>query len=85
MFIVSAAKLKLFVATINKKEHRKAISLIDEERFMTALIEGVVNKRNYLQKLEKSEERKRRKQEKNNKQTISNTSNTSNISADSMT
>lgn len=70
------------MATINKKESRKSIVLIDEERFMTALIEGVVNKRQQLQKLAKLEEKKRRKQEKHNsKQPVSNTSN---ISANSM-
>lgn len=69
------------MATINKKEQRKSITLIDEERFMTALIEGVVNKRQHLQKLAKAEEKRRRKQERNSsKQTVSNTSN---ISADS--
>lgn len=70
------------MATINKKESRKSIVLIDEERFMTALIEGVVNKRQQLQKLAKLEEKKRRTQEKyNGKQPVSNTSN---ISANSM-
>lgn len=64
LFIVSADTLRLFVATINKKEKRKAIQLIDEQRFMTALIEGVVNKRQQLEKLAKLDEKKRKKEEK---------------------
>lgn len=66
LFIVSADTLRLFVATINKKEKRQAIQLIDEQRFMTALIEGVVNKRQQLEKLAKLEEKRKRKEEKRN-------------------
>ncbi|GAA5801426.1 hypothetical protein HPULCUR_006872 [Helicostylum pulchrum] len=86
LFIVSASTLNLFVATINKKEKRKAIKLIDEQRFMTALIEGVVNKRRQLEKLAKSEEKKKKLQDKNSsRRQQGDVSNTSNISAESTT
>ncbi|KAG2233009.1 hypothetical protein INT48_007585 [Thamnidium elegans] len=87
LFIVSASTLNLFVATINKKEKRQAIKLIDEQRFMTALIEGVVNKRRQLEKLAKLEEKKKRLQDKNNsrRQQQSDVGNTSNISTESTT
>ncbi|KAI8068128.1 interferon-inducible GTPase-domain-containing protein [Gilbertella persicaria] len=58
LFIVSAASLQLFVATINKKEVRKTLKLIDEERFMTALIEGVMVKRRYYEKQERKNKKK---------------------------
>lgn len=45
LFIVSSSTLRQFVSTINKQEKRKRLQLIDEERFMTSLIEGVLAKR----------------------------------------
>lgn len=88
LFIVSADTLRLFVATINKKEKRQAIQLIDEQRFMTALIEGVVNKRQQLEKLAKMEEKRKRKEEKRNirrQQGADMSNNTSNMSTASST
>ena len=67
LFIVSADSLQLFVATINKKEKRQAIHTIDEQRFMAALIEGVVNKRQQLEKQAKKEEKRKRKEERHQK------------------
>lgn len=61
LFIVSAYSLRQFVATINQKEKRKTIQLIDEERFMTSLIEGVLSKRRVTKKIVKEEEKKAKK------------------------
>lgn len=86
LFIVSASTLNLFVATINKKEKRQAIKLIDEQRFMTALIEGVVNKRRQLEKLAKLEEKKKRLQDKNSSRgQQGDVGDTSNISTENTT
>ncbi|GAN08364.1 interferon-inducible GTPase 1 [Mucor ambiguus] len=82
LFIVSAESLRMFVATINKQEERKAIKTIDEERFMTSLIEGVVAKRDYYQKQAKLEQKRRKKQEKKRQKDASSVgSNQSNLSA----
>jgi hypothetical protein len=64
LFIVSADTLRLFVATINKKEERKSVKVIDEERFLTALIQGVVTKRRYFEKQARLQDKKKRKEAK---------------------
>ncbi|KAL9540829.1 hypothetical protein MBANPS3_009460 [Mucor bainieri] len=81
LFIVSAESLRMFVATINKQEERKTIKTIDEERFMTSLIEGVVAKRDYYQKQAKLEEKRRKKLDKKRQKDASSVgSNQSNLS-----
>lgn len=67
LFIVSADTLRLFVATINKKHERQSVKLIDEERFMTALIQGVFTKRRYYEKQARLQDKKKRKEEKQRK------------------
>lgn len=72
----------MFVATINKQEERKTIKTIDEERFMTSLIEGVVAKRDYYQKQAKLEEKRKKKLDKKRQKDASSvSSNQSNLSA----
>ncbi|KAI8644783.1 hypothetical protein BD408DRAFT_112199 [Parasitella parasitica] len=71
LFIVSAESLRMFVATINKQEERKTIKTIDEERFMTSLIEGVVTKRNYCQKQARLQEKRKKKTSKKKQKDIS--------------
>lgn len=58
LFIVSSHSLRQFVTTINKKEKRKTLQLIDEERFMTSLIEGVLAKRRVTKKKAKLDKKK---------------------------
>ncbi|KAI8877242.1 P-loop containing nucleoside triphosphate hydrolase protein [Backusella circina FSU 941] len=64
LFVLSAKSLRRFVATINKTEQNKMLKLIDEERFMTALTQGILGKRETLKKNEKKDRKEKKKQEK---------------------
>jgi hypothetical protein len=64
LFVLSARTLRRFVATINKKEQNKMLQLIDEERFMTALTQGILGKRETLKKNEKHDKKEKKKQDK---------------------
>ncbi|KAJ2965039.1 hypothetical protein NQZ79_g75 [Umbelopsis isabellina] len=62
LFIISAWNLQEFVSALSKRELNKDMHLIDEQRFMRTLIEGVLAKRRRKEKMKHKMEKERQRQ-----------------------
>lgn len=62
LFIISAWNLQEFVSALSKRELNKDMRLIDEQRFMRTLIEGVLAKRRRKEKLKHKMEKEKQRQ-----------------------
>lgn len=62
LFIVSAWNLQEFVSVLSNQEMEQSLRLIDEQRFLRRLIEGVLVKRKYREKLKKKSQKERQQE-----------------------
>jgi hypothetical protein len=62
LFILSAWNLQEFVSALSKRELNKDMHLIDEQRFMRTLIEGVLAKRRRKEKMKHKMEKEKQRQ-----------------------
>ncbi|KAH8549967.1 interferon-inducible GTPase-domain-containing protein [Umbelopsis sp. PMI_123] len=62
LFIISAWNLQEFVSALSKRELDKNMPIIDEQRFMRTLIEGVLAKRRRKEKMKLKMEKEKQRQ-----------------------